>query len=354
MWRWLAFAALFVALIVPVALWLEHRSDVILPAPTGSYAVGRTLFDWADGQRELLVWTWYPAVRQPGAAFDSYIPASLRRPPGPRNIFTRLTTDASRVRGHSLANAPFSPAQRSWPVVFIGAGGSGEIVNYSTLAEDLASHGYVVVGFDTAGRTGLVVFPDGRAVAQLPGKNPELLSERERVQVATGLVTESVANTGFVLDKLQQSPIGARLDLSRVGIFGHSFGGAAALEFCRVNPRCKAGIDIDGRPLGDVIQTGIQKPFMFLLSDHSGESGPEARQIMADIHSVYDRLPLDQRAMVVITGANHFTFSDDGALRKSGVFRLILRAFGKLRISGRQQLAMTTEHVHTFFDKHLK
>jgi hypothetical protein len=32
-----------------------------------------------------------------------------------------------------------------------------------TLAEDLASHGYIVVGFDAL-RTGRVVFPDGRVM----------------------------------------------------------------------------------------------------------------------------------------------------------------------------------------------
>jgi len=41
-------------------------------------------------------------------------------------------------------------------------------MNYSTLAEDLASHGYVVVAFDAPYRTGQVVFPDGRVIARTP------------------------------------------------------------------------------------------------------------------------------------------------------------------------------------------
>lgn len=31
-----------------VSLWLEHRTEVTLPTPTGPFAVGRALYDWAD------------------------------------------------------------------------------------------------------------------------------------------------------------------------------------------------------------------------------------------------------------------------------------------------------------------
>lgn len=359
--------------ILIASLAVEHRTDISLPAPTGPFAVGRTLFDWRDERmidplappgtrRELLVWVWYPAVRQPGAAFDQYIPAAVRRPSVPRNIFTLLTRDVSKVHGHSLANAPVLPQQRSYPVTILRAGGSSEVVNYSTLAEDLASHGYVVVGFDAPYRTGLVVFPDGRIVERAPQNNPELVSGDELIRLGNKLLAASIADTAFVLERLDQlngsgetaARFTGRLDLTRVGVFGHSFGGATALQFCHDDARCKAGIDIDGRPLGSVVQAGLQKPFMFLLSDHTRESDPEARRIMAEIRSIYDRLPANEREYVFIRGANHSTFSDDGALRKSQLFRAVLRVFGKLGISGHHQLALTTHYVHSFFDKYLK
>ena len=85
---------------------------------------------------------------------------------------------------------------------------------------------------------------------------------------------------GFALDQLERlntsDPSGrflGRLDMQRVGVFGHSLGGATALQFCHDDSRCKAGIDVDGAPLGNVIAEGVTQPFMFLLSDHSGESG---------------------------------------------------------------------------------
>jgi len=93
---------------------------------------------------------------------------------------------------------------------------------------------------------------------------------------------------------------------------------------------------------------------MFLLSGKGDfSSDAEIRQIQADIQSVYDRLPADGRLRLVIRGANHFTFSDDGALLKSSIIRGLFRVFGKLGIDGRRQLAVTAYCVHSFFDAYL-
>jgi predicted dienelactone hydrolase len=244
------------------------------------------------------------------------------------------------------------------------AGASLEVWNYTALAEDLASHGYVVVGFDAPYRTFTVAFADGRVMRRLPENNPELCLERtgqEQDRCVNSLLTAWTADIAFVLDRLEQlntsdasGKFTGRLDMTRVGVFGHSFGGAAAALFCREDPRCKAAVDVDGAPHGSVIQAGVSRPFMFLLSDHSHESGPETLQIKANIQSIYDRLPADGRLRVEIRGANHFLFSDDGALLKSHIVLRTLRAFGVVGIDGRRQLAVTAYCLHSFFDAYLK
>ena len=94
---------------------------------------------------------------------------------------------------------------------------------------------------------------------------------------------------------------------------------------------------------------------MFLMSEEGDfSSGAEIAQIGADIQSVYDRLPADSRLRVSIRGANHFTFTDDGALLKSSLVRGALHAFGRLGIEGRRQLAVTAYCVHSFFDAYLQ
>ena len=93
---------------------------------------------------------------------------------------------------------------------------------------------------------------------------------------------------------------------------------------------------------------------MFLLSDHSHESDPESRQILANMQSIYVRLPGDGRLRLVIRGANHFLFSDDGALLKSHMVQWTLRMLGILGIDGRRQLAVTAYCLRSFFDAYLK
>jgi predicted dienelactone hydrolase len=368
-----------------LSLWVEHRTEVTLPTPTGPFAVGRAIYDWADDatpdtlapvpgtKRELLVWIWYPAAGPPGAAVDDYLPAQVRAPARPvvsplkfrllSRVFGLLTRDISRVHTHSTRNSDVSAQQRSYPVVIMRAGASLEVWNYSTLAEDLASHGYVVVGFDAPYRTGTVVFPDGRVMRRIPENDPELCLEqtgKERDRCADRLLTAWTADSAFVLDRLEQLNASdasvkfkGRLDMMRVGVFGHSFGGAAAALFCQEDSRCKAGVDVDGAPHGSVIQAGINRPFMFLLSGHGHESDPEVTQIWSDIQSIYDRLPADGRALIEIRGANHFLFSDDGALLKSHIVMRTLRLLGIVGIDGRRQLAVTAYCLHTFFDSYL-
>ena len=65
-----------------------------------------------------------------------------------------------------------------------------------------------------------------------------------------------------------------RIELGAVGVVGHSFGGAAAAQFCHDDGRCRAGIDLDGRLFGSVVREGIGQPFLFLLSDHGSHVDP--------------------------------------------------------------------------------
>jgi len=359
------------------SLWLEHRTELTLPTPTGSFAVGRATYDWVDEatldtlapvpgtKRELLVWIWYPAATgQRGAPPDDYLPAALRAEVARarEGVMGFLTRDASRVHSHTMRNAEVAPQQRSYPVVIMRAGASAEVWNYSTLAEDLASHGYIVVGFDAPYRTNVVAFPDGRLMRRRPENNPELVFGRpDSARRINQLLAAWTGDMAFVLDRLEQlnrsdasGRFTGRLALARVGVFGHSLGGAAAAQFCHDDSRCKAGIDVDGAPLGSVIQDGIPRPFMFLLSEHGGSSDAASRPIEANIQSIYDRLPPDGRLRITIRGANHFLFSDDGALLKSQIVLGTLRMMGIVGIDGRRQLAITAYCLHRFFDAYLK
>jgi predicted dienelactone hydrolase len=355
-------------------LWSEHSSELTLPTPTGPFAVGRVTDAWVDdkhvdpfaeapgSKRELLVWTWYPATRPPTAKAADYLPAdwrgALTRHRGVL-LSTFLMRDLALVHSHSAVDATLSPEQPAYPIVILRAGLGALTTDYTTLAEDLASHGYVVVGFDAPYRTALVVLPDGRVVTRRPSENPETLLADARDRLVARRLTAWTADIEFVVDRLERLNASAtgrfhgKLDLQALGIVGHSLGGAVAAQFCHDDPRCRAAIDLDGAPHGSVVLEGLRQPLMFLLSDHGDTSDPVSHQIMTNIQSIYDRLPHNGRLRIVIRGANHFSFSDQMLLRSQGVIWL-LQMVGVLKLEPRRGLAVTAEYVHRFFDVHLK
>jgi len=354
-------------------LWQEHRTEIALPNPSGPFGVGRTTFDWVNkletdelsptpgAKREVAVWVWYPAAA--AAAPADYLPAPWRLALEQHSgilMSKFLTRDLSAVRTHSTADPDVSAQQRSYPVVIMRAGGGALTTDFTTLAEDLASHGYIVVGFDAPYRTGVIVFPDNRVVTRPPANDPENLPVDQADRLINRLLPMWTSDTKFVVSQLEQlnvaDPSGkfrGRLDMQRLGMFGHSFGGATALQFCHDDPRCKAGIDIDGAPYGSVVQEGLKQPFMFILSDHSRElADPASSQIHDHIQSIYERLS-NGRFFITIRGANHFSFSDQMLLKSRFVIGMLRRlGFGSLE--GRRGLAITTDYVHTFFDVYLK
>lgn len=356
-------------------LWHEHNTPIELPKPTGHFAVGRMTFSWVNNaltdelapnpgaKREVVVWMWYPSAAATSAPPAEYLPEAWRSALAQRSgvlMSQFFTRDLSLVRAHSTSDPDISPEQRSYPVVILRAGGGALTTDFTTLAEDLASHGYIVVGFDAPYRTFAVVLPDNRVVFRPPENDPEEMPTDQANRLINKLLLLWTSDTTFVVNQLERlntaDPYGrfsGRLNLQRLGMFGHSFGGATSLQFCHDDLRCKAGIDIDGAPYGSVVQDSLKQPFLFILSDHSCElADPATKQILANFHSIYGRLP-NGRQFIIIRGANHFSFSDQ-MLQKSQFVIWILRTLGFGRLDGRRGLAITSDYVHTFFDVYLK
>src|SRR5581483_379646 len=140
-------------------------------------------------------------------------------------------------------------------------------LDYTTLAEDLASDGYVVAASDSPYSTVVVVYDDGRvAERRRAGNAGESAPLVEQARVANNILGTWVGDDRFVLDRLAQlnasGPFRGRLDLRAVGAIGHSFGGATAAEFCHEDARCRAAIDVDGIPFGPVVRERVDRPLM--------------------------------------------------------------------------------------------
>lgn len=137
----------------------ESSRVTSLPAPTGPYAVGRSSYHWIDrsreetftkkkgDKRELMAFVWYPANKPgPHATTAAYLPGKWgdERQKEAGN-FSFATQRLGAVRTHSFKDAPVAEKTGRYPVLVMEPGLGPLPTDYTTLAENLASHGYVVV-----------------------------------------------------------------------------------------------------------------------------------------------------------------------------------------------------------------
>jgi dienelactone hydrolase len=314
--------------------------------------VGRASFDWVDpnraelysanpqDRRELVVWVWYPAAPSPGAERAAYLPEAWA-PAG-----QLLGLDAAGLRSHAMEHAAVADEQASYPVLVLSPSGFPPLL-LAAIAEELASHGYVVAGVNHTYETAVTVFADGRvvpmtpaAVAGLLGPQTETGPYQERFAQRAAVCDYKAADLASVADQLQQLPADAagllagRLDLDRLGGFGHSFGGNAALQWCRNDRRCRAAANLDGALWTEVGRAGLDRPVLKVLAEHPdfALSGEEAVQAgMATDAAAYDTekaislggwRTVHQRGRpgytLQVKGAGHLSFLDVGLLPSQG------------------------------------
>src|SRR5438874_3260005 len=98
------------------------------------------------------------------------------------------------------------------------------------------------------------------------------------------------------------------------------------------------------------METGINRPFMLLLADHSRGQGAEDQEILTQIRSIFDHSGAGRR-YVTLRESGHFNFSDKCLLFKGPVPRGA-NTVGK--IDARRGLTVAAACVSAFFDVHIK
>lgn len=292
----------------------------VLPA-TGSHAVGRERVVLVDTERPELHTTapndvrsvpiqlWYPAVADTGNPAP-YVDDLDRIAEG--------LAESGALSGIEVAALPMVRttaregaviADGRHPVVILSPGNQTNIAFYGSLAEELASHGYLVVGIDHAFQVAATTVASGDVAVY----DTEMDTGQPGSVVAK--IEERVADVKFVLDTLRSgvselSAFSENADLSRIGIAGHSNGGLTAFEMCRVDSSLKACLNMDGQaaggPFGAEMTAGAPPaPSLFLtketqLHEVIGErfehaSAPVVRAVLPDAsHDSFTDGPLFQ------------------------------------------------------------
>lgn len=158
-----------------------------------------------------------------------------------------------------------------------------------------------------------------------------------------------VDDTRLVLDSLtaqgastSESRLAERMDLGRIGVFGHSMGGVTAGQFCLEDSRCRAGLNLDGIPqYGTMIDGRLDRPFLMVYSERPGRAGasdPIYRRTASPYYrvDVKDTLHLDFSDMIFWRGR----LEEGKALgtlapaRAAAITRAIVRQFFDLTLRG--------------------
>ena len=359
---------LFAALGIAFAAYLviSHQRPLALPAPTGPYAVGRTAYDWVDAsrsdplsdrageKREMLVWVWYPASSSGQEKAAPYVPSAWAKAHNAdEGIGKYIESDFAAIQTHSFEQAPLPDSESAFPVIVMQPGMGPVPTDYTSLAENLASHGYVIAGINETYTSNLIVFPDGRVLPRTEkGTIPDSAGPDE-IDADAGRIGEVWADDAvFVMDQLESlngdaaSPFHKRLDLAHLGLFGHSFGGATAAVVCKLDRRCKAGADLDGTLFSDQAAGTLETPFLFMAEKDCGKD-------CDTMHSNFAASETDAYYLS-IDGTRHFNFSDL-PLRWLPPARLLFRAVGYIgSIRPEKGVEITNAYLVAFFDKYLK
>jgi hypothetical protein len=304
-------------------------------APTGAYGIGTKTyaFDGGPGDRAIVVQAWYPVARgtpgrrvgitpHPEILQTAY--ASFTGLPSPLFDHLRL------VRTHAIEGAALPGDGSSFPVVLFSHGPlSGNRSQSLFQMEALASHGFVAVAIDHTGYASTTIFPDGHAIGPLPEATwPVFVDERSSAMVRTW-----VDDVRFVIDRLAglnaddpERIMTGRLNLSKIGYLGASFGGSVVVDALLKEPRIKAGLAQDGKAyFFDETLTNLRRPLMYMQSAEPYIASTDAQLARWGVNAASFKLAEQDhyaRQMqlfarsngpvynVFIRGTNHITFSD--------------------------------------------
>ena len=370
------------------------------PKPTGKYAIGVKTYHWIDEarketfsddpthpNRELMVKIWYPSTgklpQKPSSPWAPDLVKHLRK-----NKQLLWLLGASRPTfTYTKPNSPINPS-KTFPIIIFSHGAKACNYNSNTAqCEELASHGYVVVGINHTYNSILTKFPDDRIISSPKAAN-EITKNETFTQTKQAFDKEMetwTSDAQFVLNQLEslnnngKSIFYQRLDQKHIGMFGHSFGGATAIQMCRRDSRIKAGVDLDGGLFGSDRARTFDKPVMFLLnesikkmgygpSSHSTKSGFKIKtsgedQIFRSL--VYFSIVQLTKSIgnkahaFIIDGTKHLDFTDVALLKQASILSSLTGLIGNLgllqgKIDGFRATNITRAYLAEFFDKYLK
>jgi dienelactone hydrolase len=274
-----------------------------LPLPSGSYGIGRVSYELTDprrpeplssnpdARRRMMVYVWYPIDKpisngndtapylpgldeakskvSPGDIADMFYPATYE---GPQSLPATVVVD----------HAPIAHGRQRFPLLLFAHGWGNSTFLYTAELEDIVSHGYVVAAIDHPYDTNYTRFPDGEVTGFAQESFNKAVKQPHGIRAYTKERVEAMAQDNqYALTQLLNyahtrsfhAPFYGRIDVDKIGAFGHSIGGLTAARTCQIDSRVKACMDQDSTDyrgsafvISDLQQTERQPFFLYVVS----------------------------------------------------------------------------------------
>lgn len=299
-----------------------------LPAPTGPYSVATRSTTWIDSSRDetftpkqdfrkIVVQVWFPISKQEDLISLPYIDApELRLPAIAKQLRLPLSLikHFGEVKTNTSASSDGSGIDQEFPLILFSHGLSGMRFQNTAIIEELASYGYVIFAADHSYGANITIFDDGETAEYRAGKR-RALNENFLNTIDLSQLGILVGDLRFIMDMIVDENqnhflLNLPMDTSRIGVMGHSLGGAAVINTMAVDARVDAAMILDGwyAPVPDsVVATGLKQPIFHLgqkqWSDHdnyarmdamlSESRGPVYKMLVpGTLHTDFTDMPL--------------------------------------------------------------
>ena len=325
--------SIFIIVLIGLGLFMVSCGGIIstlipfdnLPTPSGSYKVGTRIYTWVDSSRDewftempedyrkIVVQVWYPARSVSGMPIPYLDQWQRRIGPIAKQIELpkMLIHSIKHVQSNSYLDAEIDNNDRIYPLIIFSHGLGGMRMQNTIQMEALASEGYIALAIDHAYDANITLFDDGGAADYRSGAEGEL-NAQEFWALRIPQINTRAEDVSFVLNHIgnlqeEKDSFWQSIDLDRIGIMGHSFGGATSIVASSKDKRLNACINLDGWMVpveSSIIQSGMKIPFLY-MGRPKWET--ELNYLKLDSLISVSTAPSEK---LILPGTKHFDYSD--------------------------------------------
>tara|TARA_A100001011_G_C14320943_1_gene850584 strand:+ start:3856 stop:5001 length:1146 start_codon:yes stop_codon:yes gene_type:complete len=339
------------------------------PKPSGVYSIGTRSLEIIDFNRKewftkndkndlrkIMVQIWYPTKDLKGER-DPYIDYGNIRIKALSEQFdysTVLFRNLINVKTNSIKNAAPLDNINQFPLIIFSHGLGGMRVQNTILVEELVSNGYVVVAIEHAYDANVSVFSDStiadyRSGISYEGRNFIQLTPDQFWDLRLPQLKTRAGDVYFVINQIEKGmlfkDILPMVDLNKIGIFGHSFGGATSIYSSYFDSRIDACINLDGWIVvipDDIVENGINQNFMYI-----GQEKWDEELNYKKLDNLIKANKSSEKIIIPLT--THYDFSDTPHMSSAAK---LLNISGKIKNKDLKNILNYL--VVSFFNKNLK